>query len=146
MNLIDEQQLPRLQIHQQTDDVAGALQGGGAGDAAVHPQLFGQHHGHGGFAQTRRSVEQHMIQGIAAAKGRLHSNAEHLLELALTDVIVETARPEAVIATGRRRWIQIVSGLPGGIHHPVGRPFRPGAWSCGVGRNDRHVGRVPSPG
>ena len=102
MNLINEQQLPRLQIHQQTNDVAGAFQGGSAGDTAVHPQLFGQHHGHGGFAQTRRSVEQHVVKGIAAAEGRLHGNAEHLLELALTDVIVQTARSETVIATGRR--------------------------------------------
>ena len=42
MNLIDEQQLVGLEIHQQPHDVAGALQGWRTGDAAAHPQLFGQ--------------------------------------------------------------------------------------------------------
>ena len=72
-----------LQVHQQTDDVSRPFQSWSTGDLALHPHLFGQHHGHGGFAQTRRAIEQHMIEGIAAAKRRFHRNAQHLLELAL---------------------------------------------------------------
>ena len=68
MNLVNEQQITGLQVDQQANDVARAFQSWCTGDPALHPHLFGQNHGHGGFAQTRRAIEQHMIEGIAAAK------------------------------------------------------------------------------
>ena len=56
-------------------------------------QRTSQHHRHGRFAQTRRAVEQYMIESITAAKGGLHRNSEHLLELTLTDVVLQTLGP-----------------------------------------------------
>ncbi len=38
-----------------------------------------------------------MIEGITAAEGRLHRNRQHLLQLGLTDVVMEAARPEPLI-------------------------------------------------
>ena len=120
MDLIDEQQLPGLQIHQQANDVARPFQGGRTGDAAAHPQLLGQHHGHGGLAKTWWSVEQHVIKRIAAAQRRFNGDPQHLLELPLTDVILKSFRSQPIVTTGTKGWILIISRLTGCIHHARG--------------------------
>jgi hypothetical protein len=88
MNFIDEQQLPRLQIHQQPNNVPRALQGRSAGDPAGHPKLFSQHQSHGGFAQARGPIQQDVIEGITASERRLDSYPENLLQFGLSDVVV----------------------------------------------------------
>ena len=93
MDFIDKQQLARLQIHQQANDVAWALQGWRTGNAARHTQLFSEHQRHGGFAQAWGAIKQHMVEGVVAQAGGLHRNPEHLLELALADVIAQAPRP-----------------------------------------------------
>ncbi len=149
MDLVDEQHFVGLQVHQQTDDVAGAFQGGSTGDAATHPQLLGQHQGHGGLAQTGRAVEKHMIKGFAAAPGRGDGDAQHLLEFALTDVIRQPPWPQTVFPT----WgFSLASGRIKQLR-PWGRsrlgPITTGQ-GRGAGRHDRHSpegnGCGPPPG
>ena len=40
-----------------------------------------------------------MIQSIATTEGCLHRNAQHLLQRALTDVLIEALRAQAVLRT-----------------------------------------------
>ena len=137
MDLIDEQELPRLQIHQQANDVAGAFQCRSAGDPAADPKLLRQHQRHGGLAEARRAVQQNVIQGFAAAQGRLHCNAQHLLQLGLADVITQASRPQPVIGFGCSLLRQRL-----GIEHGLAARCPP----AGIGGDDRHAGRVPSSG
>ena len=59
-------------------------------------QLFGQHQRHGGFAQARGAVSS-TVEGVVAQAGGLHRNPEHLLELALADVITQSPGSQAFI-------------------------------------------------
>ena len=145
MNLVDEQQLMGLQVDQQANDVAGALQGRGAGDAAAHSQLLSQHQSHGGFAQARWAVEQHVVEGLLAGAGGLHRDGQHLLELALADVIGKALGTETVLpgqATGcggellehgsgihKTRWWLVAAGAAAGRRRSRG--------------DDGHAARVP---
>ena len=52
-----------------------------------------------------------MIQGITTTKGCLHRNAQHLLQCALTDVLIEALWAQAVL---RANAVLIGGGL--GIH------------------------------
>ena len=97
MDLVDKQQIAGLQIHQQTNDVPGPFQGWSARDPAMNAELLSQHQRHGGFAKARRTIEQHMIQGITPPEGSLHSNPQDLLQFALADVVIQSLRPEAVL-------------------------------------------------
>ena len=137
MDLVDEQQIPWLHIDQKTHDVPGTLQCGSTGDAAGHPQFLGQHQGHGGLSETRRAIKQYMVQGLTTTDGRLDGDAQHLFQLVLADVVVQALGPQSIVGTpGRffRRRLRIEHRLTAG-----GR-------GAGVGRDDRHVGRVPRPG
>jgi len=145
VNLIDEQQLARLQIHQQTNDVAGTLEGGSTGDPAGDPELLRQHHRHGGFAETGRAVEQHVVEGIPTRRGRLHRNPKHLLEFALPDVVIQPLRPQAVIPRAGglrilRRHLRRHQALRLGRSTPRRTP---GALRSGCRGLDRHGMSVP---
>ncbi len=129
MDLIDEQQLARLQIHQQAHDVARTLQGWCAGDATAHTQLFGQHQSHGGFAQAWRAIKQHVIERFLAGAGGFHRNAQHLLELPLADVIGQPPRPQGVFPLDRSLWCVgrshgcvLLASRGRGIHQAPGLP------------------------
>ena len=97
MDLVNEEHVPLLHGHEQADDVARALQGRGAGDPATGCQLCRQHHGHGGFAQAGRPVEQEVVQGVLAMPCRLQGNVQHLLEGALTDVVPQATRAQGFV-------------------------------------------------
>ena len=146
VDLINEQQLLGLEVHQQAHDVAGALQGRGTGDAAAHAKFFGQHQGHGGFAQARGAIEQHVVEGFLTAAGGLNGNAQHLLEFALADVVGQALGPEAVFP-GRglfldRRWIHQPRALHRLGRHGLGRPGAATGGRRSRG-NNRHTARVP---
>ena len=99
--------------------------------------FLGQHQSHRGFTQAWRAIKQHMVQGLLPPLSRLHSNTQHLLQLRLTDVVRQASRSEPFIGTDRhflRRRLSIQDPLPTGLG------------SAGVGGDDRHSGRVPSPG
>lgn len=57
-----------------------------------------------------------MVEGLLAAAGGLHGDAQHLLELALTDVVVQASGPESVLPDHR-----LLLGSGGGIHQPLDR-------------------------
>ena len=80
----------------------------GAGDRTA-PHFFGQDHGHGWL--TPAAIEQHMVEGITTTQRRFHRNAQHLLELALADVVVQALGPK--LSSGRltffRRWLRSTS-------------------------------------
>ena len=118
MDLVDEQHIPGIEAHQQADDVAGAFQGRSTGDAATHPQFLGQHQGHGGLAQARGAVEQHMVEGLTALAAGRQRKPQHLFQFRLTHVIGQSSRPQTLVATAvafRRQGV--------GPHQPGGAPL-----------------------
>ena len=138
MDFVDEQQVTGLQVHQQADDVARPLQRRGAGDPALHPHFLGQHQSHRGFTQAWRAIKQHMVQGLLPPLSRLHSKlAQHLLQLRLTDVVRQGVAVGALHRHG--------PSLPP-EKTDIQDPLLTGLGSAGVGGDDRHSGRVPSPG
>lgn len=58
------------------------------------------------------AVKQHVIQGFAAADGRLHGNAQHLLQLPLADVVGKPLGPQAVVLGATPSRIKVVLCLP----------------------------------
>jgi len=69
-----------------------------------------------------------VIERLLAGAGGLHGNAQHLLELPLTDVVGQTAWPQGVLAAEgcdriRASADSVVLGAGEGIHQP-GRRWR----------------------
>lgn len=53
-----------------------------------------------------------MVEGLRPLTGGLHGDAQHLLELALADVITEASRPQAVLPVGKGASSSASSGSP----------------------------------
>ena len=104
MDLVDEQDVAGVQIGQQRRQVAGLLDGGAGGDADIDPHLVGDDARQGGLAQARRAVEQHVVQGLAAAAGGFNIDGEIVLGLLLAGIVGEGARTqgEFPVVAGRQ--------------------------------------------
>ena len=71
-------------------------------------------------------------------QGRFHRNAQHLLELALADVVVQALGPKLVFRPTHHLFRCRL-----GVH----QRFRAAWWlATGAGGDNRHAGRVPRPG
>ena len=88
MDLIHEQDVVLRQIGEQGGQIAGLFNGRTGGDADVDPHLVGDDVGQGGLAQTRRAVEQHVVQGLIAHLGGLDKDLQVALGLLLADVFI----------------------------------------------------------
>ena len=66
VDLVDEQHVARLQVGQKRRQVPGPLEHRTRGLAQVHAQLRGDDVRKGGLAETRRTEDQHVIEGLGA--------------------------------------------------------------------------------
>ncbi len=66
------------------DQVELLLQHGTRGLLDPHAQLGGDDPGERGLAQARRSIQQHVVHGLAAAARCFDGDGEILLDLGLT--------------------------------------------------------------
>src|SRR5205085_4300140 len=94
MDLVDEQDVVRLQIGQQRGEVAGALDNRPRSGAKTDAELAGDDLRQGRLAEPGRAEEQHMIERLAPSLGRFDEDAQIVAQLALADELVE------------RRWTQ----------------------------------------
>ena len=101
--LVDEEDVALLQIGQQGSEVAGLFDGRAAGDADLHPHLVGDDARQRGLAQARGAIEQDVIHGLAAPLGGFQIDFQVLLDLVLSDVVLQMLRAEAVFLVVRRR-------------------------------------------
>jgi hypothetical protein len=100
VDLVDEQDVVGFQIGQDRRQVAGLVQHRARGGAEVDAQLAGDDLGQGGLAQARRAEQQHVVQGLAPALGRLDEDAQIALGLLLADELGQGLGPHGAVAGG----------------------------------------------
>ena len=103
MDFVDKEDIAGIQIGQQRRQIAGFFNGWAGGDANIHPHLVGDDAGQSGLTQTRRAVQQGVIQGFSPPPGGLDVNRKIALGLLLTGVIAEQFRPQTDLPGIRRR-------------------------------------------
>src|SRR5439155_12211639 len=89
--LIDEENISELEIGQNRSEIAFQLdqRAGRRTKPGVH--LVRDDRGESGFAQSRRSIKQNMIQRLTALARRLDSDIEIIFDALLPDVLGEKA-------------------------------------------------------
>ncbi len=94
MNLVDEEDVPGLEIGQQPGEVSGAgdHRTGRQPQAGAH--LPGHDVGERRLAEARGPGEEHVIEGLAAPFRRRQEHGEVFADLRLADVLLERLRPE----------------------------------------------------
>ena len=103
MDLVHKQNVVFTEIGQQRRQVPGLFDGGAGGDADVHPHLGGDDACQRGLAQARRAMEQHMVQRLRPAAGRLDEDGQVLLGLLLADVLPQGVGPQGQLAAVLRQ-------------------------------------------
>jgi hypothetical protein len=76
VDFVHEEDIHIVQIGQQRRQIPRFFNGGAGSDAYIDAHLVGDHPGQRRFAQTRRAVEQDVIQRLAALFGRLDPNGQ----------------------------------------------------------------------
>ena len=119
VNLINKQHIPGIQVGEQGCQISGLFNGRAAGHPQAHPQLVGDNPRQGGFAQARRAVEQHMVQGLLPLPGRLDKHRQIFLDFLLSNIIGEMPGPQGILHC---RVLRVI----GRVYHPVFKVhFRP---------------------
>ena len=97
MYLIDEQHILRLQGGEDAGQVARLIQHGAAGNLEAYAQLISDDVGERRLTQTRRAVQQRMIQRLAAIAGSLHEDLQVLHHLRLSRKILKVQRAQGIL-------------------------------------------------
>jgi hypothetical protein len=97
MDLIDKKNVMVLQIGQNGGQVAGAFEHGPRGRPDAHAELVGNDVCKRGFAEPGRAAEQHVVERLAPAPGRIDENTQVFLDPVLPHEILETKRPQAPV-------------------------------------------------
>ena len=100
VDLVDEQHVARAERGEQPDQVAGLLQHRTRRGAELNAHLPRHQHRQGGLAQPRRSEEQRVVEGLAAALGGVDRDLEGALHLGLADELIEPGRPQRRVGAG----------------------------------------------
>ena len=87
VDLVDEQNVARLEIGENGGEIARLGQHRAGGGAEIDAQLARHDLRQGGLAQARRAGEQHMVQRLAARLGGLDEDGEIFARLLLADEI-----------------------------------------------------------
>ena len=95
MDLVDEEHLALAEICQDGGEVARLLEHGTGGGADGSAEFVADHVGERRLAETRRAVEQHVVECLTALKGRGNRHMQVFAHAVLPDVIVEHPRTEA---------------------------------------------------
>src|SRR5690625_1160907 len=97
MDFVDKQHIARLEICKNRNEIALSLDGRTARDAQVDAHLGGNNLRQRGFTETRRTVQQHVIERLTTIQRRSNEDAEVVLYALLTDILVQGARPQALL-------------------------------------------------
>jgi len=94
VDLVHKQDVPLVEVCQQRRQIAGLFNGRAGGDTDVDPHLLSDDACQGRLAQSRRAVEQNMVQRFLPLPGGLNEDAQILLGLFLTDVLRQGLGPQ----------------------------------------------------
>ena len=97
VDLVHEEDRPRLEPGEVRGDVALALEGRPGGLAELHAELGGDDLGERGLAQPGGPGEQHVVERLVAAASRLDEDAQLLLDGLLPDELVEPPGPQRAV-------------------------------------------------
>ena len=97
MNLINKEHIMFLQIGQQCRQIALTLNRRARGLTKVDAHLVGDDSGQRGLAQSRRTIEQYMIQRVATFHGGLDEDGQILLGLILPDIFSQMSWPQVIL-------------------------------------------------
>jgi hypothetical protein len=116
VHFVNEQDVAGPQVGQDGRQIAGPLDRRTRGDLDIDPHFVGKDVRQGGFTQARRSIEQHVIDGLSALEGRCNQDRQVLFDPLLPDQIGEQTRPQGLVQSilGLRIWGD--QALRGGIH------------------------------
>src|SRR6266705_5552282 len=133
MDLVDKQDVVRLQICEECGEIAGALDHRPRGGAKPDPKLAGDDLREGRLAEAGRAEKQHLVERLAPALRRLDKDAQIVTQLALANEFVEGKRADR----GFRR--VLVFPLGGdhprrGLAHRMAPWLRPWPSSCSPAR------------
>jgi hypothetical protein len=125
MDLVDEQDVPEIQVGEQRGEVAGLLDRGTARRSQAHPGFGRDHVSERRLAEAGRAVEQHVVQGLAPPGRRADEDAEIVLDARLPHVLAESLG-----AQGNLMRVQFAGGRGQQVLHGAGaragRPLRTG--------------------
>ena len=92
--LVHKKHIPLLEVIQNGRHLPGLFNGRAAGDLHIGSHLIGNDAGQRGFAQTRRAVKQHMVQGLPPGLGCFYIDVQGGFNLLLPHIIPETLGSE----------------------------------------------------
>ena len=95
VDLINKEYVPFFQMGQNAQQIAAPLQGRTTAHRDLNTHFFSNDVGKGCLAQTRGGMKQDVIQWLFTLECSLNGNTEGLYHLGLTDIFLQTLRPEA---------------------------------------------------
>ena len=110
VDLVDEQDVARLEIGQDRRQIARLGQDGARGGAEADAQLARDDLGQGGLAQPRRAEQQDVVQRLGPAPRGVDEDLQIALGLLLTDELGQGLGPQGAVV-----------GFAGGGSGDVGR-------------------------
>jgi hypothetical protein len=107
VDLVDEQDLVPLQVGEHRREIARLLDDRPGGGAHRHAHLIADHVSQRRLAESRRAVQEYVIERFIAAARRGDRHMEIVADAILADVFVERARAQPrlvlrVLGGGRR--------------------------------------------
>ncbi len=97
MYLVDKQHVIFRKICQKSRKVAGLFNGRTGGYADIYSHFVGDDSGQSGLSQSRRTVQQNVVERLAALFCRFYINGHIFLYLVLTDVLRQGFRTQVKV-------------------------------------------------
>ena len=97
VDLIDKEYVILRQIGQDGGQISLLFNSGSRGGAQVDPHLIGNNACESGFAESRRAIEQNVVQGFLTHFRRFDVDLQILLGLLLADIILEGAGAQRIV-------------------------------------------------
>ena len=94
VHLVDEQHVAVVEVREDRGEVAGALERGPARRLDARPHLGRDDPGERGLAESGRTGEQHVVDGLTALLRRVQHDLQVLAQAGLADELVEAPRPQ----------------------------------------------------
>ncbi len=149
VDLVDEQHVALLELRQDPDQVARALERRAGGRVQAHAELARQDARQARLAQAGRAAQERVLERLAAPLRRLQRDAQVLDHASLADELAQGARAERVLELALRRagsggaqpGRRVQAGEGVGVQDRLGRRHRP-EHSLVPARSQRGGGRA----
>src|SRR5690606_37104189 len=97
-DLIDEEDIVRLEARQGGDQVRAAGEGRAAGAVQARAHFFGDDVGEGGLAEAGRPVQEDVLDGLVPLAGGVDGDGEAFDQVRLANVLLHARRAQGPVA------------------------------------------------